>query len=92
MNKHRVIRDKLNLFQEVEQLRNPIFQLISANQSEDPVVQVLAVAVLARLMSEHIEMDSRELWKRAGNMVNDVNHEDSHHIRAVRDFLISEIK
>lgn len=86
------IVDRVLLGSTASNLRHPAFRLISANQQENPEVQINALMLTAVVVCQTIGLDPHDMVERAKRMVSVAEGPFTYHLQAIRDFAEGELR
>ena len=86
------ITDKLG-HQRVQQLEDPMFLLIDAQQKMDtPATGVSALAMLLKIECEALGLDLSDVMQYTGNAYSHMKQTDTQKLRAIAEYIRQEMK
>lgn len=86
------IRDQVVLASNPAALRVPAFRVLDRMQDQKPGTQLLATAVALVAMAEAVELPMQDLMAIARRAMTDAEGPFTHHIQAIRDYALNELK
>lgn len=82
--------DKINN-QPVGEAAEAMYRLLETLQDEAPHVQLLAPALLIRIVGDILDVDLQRLMQIVSNMEHDERHGQAEHFRAMREYVKFEL-
>lgn len=93
MNKH-TVADRISFRSSLAPLKVPAFCVLDAltSTSDDPSIQIEALALTLVLLTQPLGLDPHELVSRAKRQISDADAVRNPHLEAIRDFAGGEMK